>query len=204
MSSNAHRTDTDLDEAFKSYVARLYPGEAEISYQKQADAFNKIKISLATEKNPFIKDFMRETVLWLCNQDMQFTYFLEQRWEDDVQEQRDAFEELEALDVFYLVEKILASSSSSYGYTKNESYSRYPLIVPGYQEGEEKTRYVANGQFAPSRILRSYYKFGVHTFYAGRAVSTLQMMFMNLSIGMSSFLKISQSGWLSGFNETVV
>lgn len=173
MPSNTQKANVDLDEGLKSYVKRICPNQAEASYQQQVDAFNKMKNAMAAERNPFIKDFMRKTLLWLCDQDMLFTYFLEQRWEGDVQEQRDTLEDKGSLAVFYLLEKILASSSSSYGYTKNESYSRYPLIVPGYQEGEEKTRNVANGQFAPSRILRSYYKFGVHTFFVGRAVKQI-------------------------------
>lgn len=173
MSSNTHRVDSDLDEAFKSYVDRIYPGEAEIFYQKQTDAFNKMKTAITEEENRFIKDFMTETIFWLCTQDMQFSYFLEQRWEDDVREQREAFDNLEDLEVFYSVERILAFSSSSSGYTKNESYGRYPLIIPRYHGGQEKVDLLLKGRFAPSRVLRSYYKFGVHTFYAGRAVKQI-------------------------------
>src|SRR3990172_6595439 len=104
---------------------------------------------------------------------MLFYYFYEQCWEKKIQEQRTLQKKIQPMELYIQLEDILASQSNSYEYTKTFSSHRYPLTVPGNFSGETKVRDVNETDFLPARFVKSYYKFGVHTYHVGSAIRNI-------------------------------
>lgn len=162
-----------FSEAFETYLNRISPEGRDSSKQEEEKAYSKMLVDIDKETNPFIKAFMQDTVLYLCKEEMLFTYYLGQRWNDVIQEEREILKSVQPIDLYIELEKILANQSDSYGYTKTFSSHRYPLNIPGHYTGVEKVRYIDKSEISPACLLRSYYKFGVHTYRVGHAIKNI-------------------------------
>jgi hypothetical protein len=155
-------TPPDLRQFFDT-IARPH------SIDKERDAYRKLRLSIDNEQDPEIRIFMEETLEYHCQEaPMLLSFVLESLWEEWIQKQRASQLLIQPIQLFIALESILANDTDSSAYTKNPG-PRYPLTVPGHHSSETKTKNV-DRNIPAARLLRSYYKFGAHKLYVGRAI----------------------------------
>lgn len=157
-------------EHVRAYLEK-FVGEAR---RKEAAACSRIERDIQAENELFVRQFMQDTLTHFCRDDsMLVSYILDTYWDEWVAKERELNRSTQPIDLYIQLETILASESNSDAYLKGNNPGRYPLCIPGHHAGETKTRNVDKSKISPSRLLGSYYKFGVHKYFVGRAIQRL-------------------------------
>lgn len=155
----------------QKYLETLKSKARAHSEEAEREAHAKMQAEIEREEDREVKQFMQDTVEYYCQDDfMLLSYAYENLWRQSIKEQRELQEKGQPIELFIALESILARQGDYSGYTKTSGGRRYPLTIPGNYTGSETVRNVVDQNVPRARFLKSYYKFGVHTFGVGYAI----------------------------------
>lgn len=152
-----HRPNASVDEERKAYVALCN--------------------SIASEPDTRLRNIMTERLELHCktfaaSNPVLLSYIYRDRWEGENAEDRELL--ARPLEVYLMLEEIVSEHSDCRGYTKRGGRtSRYPLSVPQADGTARKVSFTKLISWNPRDFMGSYYAFGVHKLYIGKAISQM-------------------------------
>lgn len=163
----------EFDKLWAGYCRQERTATKQYSNEAEKEALTQMLDERDREKNPHIQEFMTKVITYSCYEGtMRLPYMQEVYWKKWIREERKSVKKYEPLKELYRNLEIVANNADSSGYTKVNSNNRYPLSIDRQEMFHERLR-MTTPDISPTKLMSSYYQFGVHSYPIMRNIENM-------------------------------